>query len=157
MKRSLSSSILRLGFLLVLVGFFAPICCDISGYQLAQGILGNAHQAGNAFALGAIEDVYGYLLLGVFILALLGLVLSFLNRVPYSRLTAAMALAASCVLLIIVALRLKSFRDSGILKLALTIIPINVKPLIGAYAMAVGYLAGATGAVLSARSFFRRR
>jgi hypothetical protein len=148
MKTSLPLSILRVGFLLVLIGFFAPLCCDLSGYQLAQGILGNAHQAGNAVFLGSIEDVYGYLLLGVFILALLGLVLTFLGGVRSSLLMASVGLAVSCVLLIVVAFRLKSFRDSGAVKLALTIIPIKVKPLIGAYSMAVGYLAGLVGTVL---------
>jgi hypothetical protein len=146
-------SILRVGFLLVLIGFFAPICCDMSGYQLAQGILGNAHQAGKAIFLGSIEDFYGYLLFGVFILALLGLVLTFLGGVRDSPLIASVGLAVSCVLLIIVAVRLRTFRDTGVVNLALTIIPIKLKPLIGAYSMAVGYLAGLVGTVLR---FMRR-
>lgn len=153
MKTLLSRSILRLGFLLVLLGFFLPIACTMNGYQLAQGILGNMHQAGNAIVFGSIEDVYGYLLFGVFIFALLGLVFTFLSGARYSPLMASICLAVSFALLIVVAVRLKSFRDSGILKLALTIIPINVKPLIGAYSMAVGYLAGAVGTVLR---FLRR-
>jgi hypothetical protein len=153
MKTSLSLSILRLGFLLVLIGFFAPIACDTSGYQLAQGILGNTHQAGKAIVLGSIEDVYGYLLLGVFIIALMGLVLTFLSGVPHSPLLASAGLVVSCVLLIIVAVRLKSFRDSGIVKLALTVTQIKLKPLIGAYSMAAGYLAGLAGTVLR---FMRR-
>ena len=153
MKTLLSMSILRVGLLLVLIGFFAPICCNMDGYQLAEGILGHEHQAGIAVVFSSIEDIYGYVLLGVFILALLGLAFTFLTGVRYSPLIAFVCIAASCILLIVVALRLKAFRDSGVLKLALTIVPIKVKPLIGAYSMAVGYMAGLVAAVLR---FMRR-
>ena len=148
MKTPLSLSILRLGFLLVLIGFFAPIACDTSGYQLAQGILGNAHQAGNAVFLGSIEHIYGYLLLGVFIFALVGLVITFVSKAPHKALLESACLAVSLVFLMLVALRIKSFRDSGLLHLVLTIIPVKIKILVGGYSMAAGYLAGLAGIVL---------
>jgi uncharacterized membrane protein YoaK (UPF0700 family) len=153
MKISLSLSLLRLGFLLVLIGFFAPIGCTMSGYQLAQGILGNTQQAGNAIILGSIEDVYGYLLLGVFISAFLGLVFTFVSRAHDNPLLETIGLAVSFILLLIVALRLKSFRNSGVPQLILTIIPIKLKLMIGGYSMAAGYLAGAVGITLK---FLRR-
>jgi hypothetical protein len=153
MKISLSSSILRLGFLLVLIGFFAPIACDSSGYQLAEGILGNAHQAGKAVFLGSIEHIYGYLLFGVFIFALVGLVLSFVSKAPHKALLETACLVLSFVLLTAVVLRIKSFRDSGLLHFVLTIIPVKIKPMVGAYSMAAGYLAGLVGVVLK---FMRR-
>jgi len=152
-KASLSLSILRVGLLLVLIGFFAPIACDTSGYQLAQGILGNTHQAGNAIILGSIEDIYGYLLLGVFVFALLGLVLTFVSKAPQRALLETACLMLSFVLLIAVVLRIKSFRDSGLLHLVLTIIPVKIKPLVGAYSIAAGYLAGLAGTILR---FMRR-
>jgi len=148
MKNSLSLSILRVGLLLVLVGFFVPIGCNTNGYQIAQGILGSTQQAGNAIVLGSIEDLYGYLLLGVFISALLGLVITFLSKAHNNPLLETMGLALSFALLIIVVLRLESFRNSGVPHLILTIIPIKVKLLIGGYSMAIGYLAGLVGITL---------
>lgn len=145
MKISFSMGILRLGLLLVLVGFFVPVGCDSSGYQIAQGILGNTPQAGNAIVLGSIEDFYGYLLIGVFVFALLGLLCTFLGKMTNSFLIGSVGFAASFVMLIMVVLRIKSFRDSGVLHLILTIIPIKVKLLIGGYSMATGYLAGVIG------------
>lgn len=148
MKISLSLSILRVGLLLVLVGFFVPIGCNTNGYQIAQGILGSTQRAGNAIVLGSIEDLYGYLLLGVFISALLGLVITFLSKAHNNPLLETMGLALSFALLIIVVLRLESFRNSGVPHVILTIIPIKVKLLIGGYSMAIGYLAGVVGITL---------
>jgi hypothetical protein len=148
MKNSLSLSILRLGLLLVLVGFFIPIACDSNGYQIAQGILGNTKQAGKAIFLESIENLYGYLLFGVFVFALLGLLFTFLVKAKNNFLLGSAGFAVSLLMLIIVVLRIKSFRDSGLLHLALTIIPIKVKLLIGAYSMAAGYLAGVIGLLL---------
>lgn len=141
-------NILRLGLLLVLVGFFAPVACDSNGYHIAQGILGNTQQAGNARILGAIEDLYGYALFGVFVFAFLGLVFTFFYRVNKNFFFGFICLALSFILLTIVALKLKSVRDSPVLHLMLTIIPIRFKLLIGGYSMAAGYLAGVIGFVL---------
>lgn len=148
MKASLSLSVLRVGLLLVLIGFFAPIACDTSGYQLAEGILGNAHQAGKAVFLGSIEHIYGYLLFGVFISALLGLVATFVSKAHHHPLLEAALFVLSLVLFIVVMLRIKAFRDSGLLHLVLTIIPVKIKPMVGGYSMAAGYLAGVAGTIL---------
>jgi hypothetical protein len=148
MKNSLSLSILRMSLLLVLVGFFVPIGCDSSGYQIAQGMLGNTKQAGNAIFLESIENLYGYLLFGVFVFALLGLLLTFIGKAKNNFLLGSAGFALSLLMLIIVVLRIKSFRDSGLLHLVLTIIPIKVKLLIGGYSMAAGYLAGVIGLLL---------
>ena len=156
MKDSLSLSILRLSFLLVLVGFFVPIACNTNGYQLAQGMLGNTQQAANAVFLGSIEDLYGYLFFGVFAFALLGLVLTFLSKGKISFLLGSVCFGASFVLLIVVVLKIKSFRDSAVLHLILTISQIKVKLLIGGYSMAVGYLAGVAAIVSRFMSLPRR-
>ena len=148
MKNSLSLSILRLSLLLVLVGFFVPIGCDSNGYQIAQGIVGSTKQAGNAIFLESIENPYGYLLFGVFVFALLGLLFTFLGKAKNNFLLGSAGFAVSLIMLIIVVLRIKSFRDSGLLHLVLTIIPIKVKLLIGGYSMAIGYLAGVIGLAL---------
>jgi hypothetical protein len=148
MKISLSKSILRLGILLVLIGFFAPIGCDANGHQIAQGILGYEHQAGNARFLSSIENSYGYVLFGVFAFALLGLLLTFLGEANHGFLLGFVCLAVSLALLMIVLLRLKTFRYTGLLNFALTIFPFKMKLLIGGYSMVTGYLVGIIGFVL---------
>jgi hypothetical protein len=149
MNKSLSVNILRLSLLLVLVGFFLPIGCNSNGYQLAQGILGNTQQAGNAIVLGSIEDSYGYLLFGVFVFAFLGLLFTFLSKTNnISSIGGSIVLAVSFVLLTIVVLKLRSFLNSGVVHLVLTIIPMELKILIGGYSMVIGYLVGLVGFVL---------
>jgi hypothetical protein len=113
-------NILRLSFLLVLIGFFAPIGCSSNGYQIAQGILGNTKQAGNAAFLASIENLYGYVLFGVFVFALLGLLFTFLSKVNYNFILGFVCLAVSFLLLTIMALKYKTLRDSGVLRLILT-------------------------------------
>jgi hypothetical protein len=149
MNKSFSVNILRLSLLLVLVGFFLPIGCNSNGYQLAQGILGNTQQAGNAIVLGSIEDSYGYLLFGVFVFAFLGLLFTFLSKTDNnSSIGGSIVLAVSFVLLTIVVLKLRSFLNSGVVHLVLTIIPMELKILIGGYSMVIGYLVGLVGFVL---------
>lgn len=144
--KSLSINILRLGMLLVLIGFFAPLGCDTNGRQIAQGIMGYEHQAGNARFLSSIEDSYGYVLFGVFASALLGLIFTFLVKASHGYLLGSICFAVSLVLLMIVLLRLKTFLDSGLVNFVLKIFPI--KMLIGGYSIAAGYLVGVTGFVL---------
>ena len=150
MKRTMSMNVLRLSLLLVLIGLFAPICCDLNGYRIAQGILGNAKQAGNAIFLASIEDGYGYVLLGVFVFGFLGIAFTFLRKVDRGFTLGSLCLAASFVLLLLLALRIKSLGDSWFLQIVQKIIPAKVRLLIGGYSMGLGYLAGVTGFVLRA-------
>ncbi len=144
--KSLSVNILRLGILLVLIGFFAPLGCDTNGRQIAQGILGYEHQAGNARFLSSIENSYGYVLFGVFAFALSGLIFTFLFKANYNYLSGSICLAVSLALLTIVLLRLKTFLDSGLVNFALKIFPIKMQ--IGSYSIAAGYMVGAIGFAL---------
>jgi hypothetical protein len=148
MKHSISMSILRLGFLLVLTGFFLPVACDLSGYQIAQGILGHVQKAQNARLLEPVEDIFGYVLFGASAFAAIGLALTFLLG-GSSRYYAGMSsLAVSLVLLAVAALEFKSLRDTGISHVLVTAFQIRVKFLFGGYLMAAGYLAGTAGFVL---------
>jgi hypothetical protein len=147
-KNVLAMHTLRLGLLLVLVGFFAPIACNSNGYQIAQGILGHAQQAGNAKVLSSIEDFYGYALLGVYASALVGIVFTFFFRMKGNHLIAFICLAVSLALLVIVVLKLKALRDTAGIQLLLAIIPIKVKLWIGGYSMGIGYLTGGLGFAL---------
>ena len=150
MKHSLSLSILRLCFLLVLVGFFLPIACDLSGYQIARGILGHAQQAENAKLLRSVGDPYGYFLFGVFVFALLGLVLTFAFKAAavsgyYPGL---LCLVASFLLFTVIVLKFQSLRNTPFFHFLVATFHIRVKMLLGGYSMATGYLAGVIGFAL---------
>jgi hypothetical protein len=148
MKQSLSLNILRLCLLLVLIGFFLPVACDLSGYQIAQGILGHTQRARNAQLLESIEDPYGYFLFGVPSFALLGLVLTFAVRSVSGYHVGLLSLAASFLLLSVVALKFQSLRNTAFLHFLMTTFHIKVKILLGGYSMAAGYLAAMIGFIL---------
>jgi hypothetical protein len=147
-KLSLSANVLRLGLLLVVIGLFAPICCDLNGYRIAQGILGNAKRAGNAIFLSPMEDLYGYVLLGVFVLAILGIVFTFLSKMNLGYVLGSLCLAASLVLLLVLAFRIKSLRDSWFAQIILKKFSGKVRVQIGGYSMGLGYLVGVIGFAL---------
>ena len=146
MKYSLSINILRLSLLLVFIGIFSPIGCNSNGYQIAQGILGNKEQAGKVGFLAPVENVYGYILFGVFVFALAGLLFTFLSKVNDNFLIGFICLAVSFVLLIIIVLKFNSLQNSKFLHFVLTIFPVKI--LIGGYFMVIGYLVGVIGFVL---------
>jgi hypothetical protein len=148
MKRSLALNILRLCFLLVLLGFFLPVACDLSGYQVAQGILGHRQEALNARLLEPIGDSYGYLLFGVVVLAFLGLVLTFIFKAVSGYYFGLLCLAASFLLLAVVALKFQSLRNTAVLHFLVTTFHIKVKILLGGYFVGTGYLAGVIGFAL---------
>jgi len=148
MNKSLSMNILRLSFLLVLVGFFAPIGCNLNGYQVAQGILGNTRELGNATLLAPIEDFYGYVLFGVFLFAFMGLLFTFLAKIHNNFLLGLICLAVSFVFLIIVVLKFIAIREEALTHFLVTLFRIKMRILIGGYSMGFGYLAGVVGFVL---------
>ena len=88
------------------------------------------------------------MLLSVFVLAILGIVLTFLSKVDLGYILGSLCLAASLVLLLVVALRIKSLGDTWLAQIILEIFSGKVKVQIGGYSMALGYLVGVTGFVL---------
>ncbi len=142
-------NLLRLGLLLVLVGFFAPVGCELNGYQIAQGILGHTTRIGNATLLAPVPDFFGYLLFGVFILALAGLIITFLTRVQKSFLLGFLCLAVSFVMVVVVTLKFKAMREETVRHFLVTLFRIKVNIQIGGYSMGAGYLAGAVGFILN--------
>jgi hypothetical protein len=141
-------NLLRLGFLLVLVGLFAPIGCDLNGYQIAQGILGNTKQLGNATLIADVPDIFGYVLFGVFALALAGLILTFLTGIKKRLLLGFLSLAASLALLVVVALKLEAMHQEPLRHFLAALFGIKVHFMIGGFSMAVGYLAGVAAFIL---------
>jgi hypothetical protein len=146
MSNSLAMNILRLSLLLVLIGIFTPIGCNSNGYRLAQGILGNKEQAGDVKILASVENVYGYILLGVFAFALAGLLFTFLSKVKDNYVLGLICLAVSFVFMIITVLKFNALQNSKFTHFILTIFPVKI--LIGGYLMAIGYLVGVIGFVL---------
>jgi hypothetical protein len=148
LKQSLSLNILRLCLLLVIIGFFLPVACDLSGYQMAQGILGHAQKAQNAKLLESIEDSYGYFLFGVPTLAFLGLILTFAVKAVSGYHFGLLSLAVSFLFLGVVALKFQSLRNTPLLHFFIATFHLRVKILLGGYSMATGYLAGVIGYAL---------
>lgn len=101
-KRSLSFNLLRLIFIVILSGLFLPIGCSSTGHEIAQGILGNTFSVAegnsdffediaqgvlgkgqlrsNAMWFAPLDDVYAFILYGVFFAALLGLIITFVSN-----------------------------------------------------------------------------
>jgi hypothetical protein len=140
MKRSHSLNILRVSLLLVLLGFFLPVACDLNGRQIAQSILGEPHQAGNDRLLGAIRDSYGYFLFAVFGCAGIGLLLTFIPGIKSGYYSGLIFLAASFMLAAVVLLKFLAIKNGVFLGFLMTTFNIRVKVHIGGYSMAAGYL-----------------
>ncbi len=145
MKRSLSLNILRVSLLLVLLGFFLPVACDLNGRQIAQGILGEPQQAGNGWLLGAIENAYGYFMYAVFGCAAIGLLLTFIPGIKSVYFRSFLFLVASFLFFTVVLLKFLAIRNGIILGFLVTTFNIRVKVLIGGYFMAGGYLTALIG------------
>jgi hypothetical protein len=145
--KSISMNVFRFGVLLILVGFFAPISCSSNGHQIAQGIMGNGDQAGNVIFLSSIEDFYGYFMYGVLVFAIAGLILTLVDDANHGFLLRSLCLAMSLALLMAVFLRLRTFRNTGLLGFALETLHYKLELLIGGYLIIAGYLISAAGSV----------
>ncbi len=150
MKSSLALNILRISLFLVFIGLLLPISCNSTGYQMAQGILGNTEQAKDASFLSSIENIYGYLMFGVFLIPLLGLIITFLKNINNNYNLGLVCLIISFVLILIIGYRLKMHFNLKELKFYIIAggIPITVKLLIGWYSMIIGYVLGTVGFIL---------
>jgi len=147
-KRLSAVNILRVGLLLVILGFFLPVACHLNGHQVAQGILGQNQSHLNAGFLNSMGDAYGYLLFGVYGLALAGLVLTLAFRTTRGYRFGLACLLASLLLLVVLLLKFQSIRNTPVVHFFLTTFQIKFTVLIGGYSMGLGYLAGIVGFVL---------
>jgi len=147
-KKFSAVNILRLGLLLVILGFFLPVACHLNGHQVAQGILGHAQPAWNASLLGSMDNAYGFLLYCVYGFALMGLLLTLVVRTMRGYHFGLSCLAVSLVLLIVILLKLQSVRDTPVVDFFITVFQIKFTILIGGYSMGMGYLAGIVGFAL---------
>jgi hypothetical protein len=148
MSRSISLNILRVSLILVLLGFFLPVACDLNGRQIGQAILGESHQAVNARILGVIANFYGYFLFAAFGCAAAGLLLTFIPRIRFGYYGGLLFMAASFVFFVLVLLEFLAIREGAVLGFLITTFNLRVTVLIGGYSMAAGYLAAVISLVV---------
>ncbi|HUZ17352.1 MAG TPA: hypothetical protein VMV68_03120 [Spirochaetia bacterium] len=148
MKGPVSTNILRLGLVLFLVGFLLPIACNLNGYQIAQGILGHQQHAQNAVLLASVADSYGYLVIGSFAIAFLGLALTVLFRGALGCNLGSLCFAVSLLFLVLVALKFHAMQNTAAMRFLISTFSITVKMQAGGYSMATGYSAGVVGFAL---------
>ncbi|MCG8570229.1 MAG: hypothetical protein MJB14_08825 [Spirochaetes bacterium] len=77
---SISLNLLRLAFLMIICGLFLPVGCSATGAEITQGILGKAQFGDKLMFLAIIDDIYAYLFMGVFLVAIAGLTITFIKR-----------------------------------------------------------------------------
>lgn len=141
---SISMNILRIALLLIFLGLFLPLGCKSNGFQVAQGILGNADWAKGAIILNTINHFYAYLLFAVFIIAAIGLIITFMSNISNNFLFAFICLITSAVFMFIFLMKLKIYFNFNELSFYVdVIVPIKIKLLIGGYLMVIGYIGGA--------------
>lgn len=147
--KSISFNILRVAFILIICGIFMPVGCKSNGMEVAQGILGNADFGRAPMFLAGVEDIYGYILLAVFLLALVGLIVSFINR---NFLLGWSFSLASLALLVVVLIKFNIYFDfskfSFYIKVAMVRKKLDFE--MGTYAMMAGYFLAAVSFILRA-------
>ncbi len=93
-------------------------------------------------------DAYGYLLYGLYGLALAGLVLTVALRTMRGYYFGLVCLALSFLLLVVILLKFQSVRNTPAVHFFITTFQIKFPILIGGYSMGMGYLAGTVGFAL---------
>jgi hypothetical protein len=148
MKYSVSINILRLGLVLFLVGFLLPVACDLNAYQIAQGILGQQQHAQNAILLASVEDLYGYLTIAVFAIAVVGLVFTVIFRTALGYNLGSVCLVVILLFLVVVAIRFHAIQNTAAMRFLASAFNLTLRFQAGGYFMATGCLAGVVGFAL---------
>lgn len=148
---SISMNIMRIALFLILLGLILPLGCKANGFQVAQGILGNKDMGKGAIFLSPINDFYAFLLFAVFIMAAIGLVITFIRNMDNSFLGAFVCLIVSAVFMFIILLKLKIYFNFNEFSFYIKAggIPIKIELLIGGYFMIIGYIGGACAFILN--------
>jgi hypothetical protein len=106
---SISMNILRIALFLIFLGFILPLGCKANGFQISQGILGNNDMGKGAILLSPINDFYAFLFFAVFIIAAIGLVITFKKNINNSFIIAFICLILSSVFMFIILLKFKIY------------------------------------------------
>jgi hypothetical protein len=146
---SASINILRIALLMIFLGLFLPLGCKANGFQIAQGIMGNNGTGKGAILLEPIGDFYAYLLFAVFILAAIGIIITFIGNLNQNLLLAFSCLILSLVFMIIILMKLKIYFNFNELGFYVNLaIPIKIELLAGGYFMIIGYIGGISAFIL---------
>jgi hypothetical protein len=136
----ISVNILRICLVLIFIGLFLPVGCKSNGFQIAEGILGNSKIAKEAIFLAPVDDIYGYLLLGVFAFALVGFIASFFSNSFYASFV---FFTASLIFVIVILYHFKIYFNFNDLSFYIKIIfPLKLKLLLAGYGMVIGFVGG---------------
>ena len=145
---SISMNLLRISLLLVFLGLFMPLGCKASGFQIAQGFLGN-HDDGGVY-IKTVSNFYALLVFAVFIIAAIGLLITFISNINNNFLLAFGCLVISFVILFIVLVKLNVyFNFNNFSFYANKASPVKIELLIGGYIMIIGYIGGIIALVLN--------
>jgi hypothetical protein len=134
---SLTMNILRVSLLLIFFGLFMPIGCDSSGLGISMGILGKGDAA---MGFGVVQDVYAFVFLGVFVVAILGILYSFMKDDTFGTFLFA---AGSFILALIILVRFRIYFDFSNFAFYIKIFGntgLRVDFQIGGYLMIIGFL-----------------
>ncbi len=134
-----SLNLLKLSFALLIVGFTLPIGCKSNGFQIFTGILGKGAKKIN---FGLIEDIYGYMLLGVFILAVVGLILTFLPEIKFSLVLSYICLALGLLLIVTILYKFNFYFKFKDFSFHNKYWPAKIEFLPGFYIILAGYVVG---------------
>ena len=143
-------NILRIALFLIFLGLILPLGCKANGFQVAQGILGNNDMGKGAIFLSPINDFYAYLFFAVFIIAAIGLVITFIKNINNSFLIAFLCLILSSVFMFIILLKFKIYFNINEFSFYINVaVPIKIELLIGGYFMIIGYIGGICTVILN--------
>jgi len=148
---SISMNIMRIALFLIFLGLILPLGCKANGFQVAQGIMGNKDMGKGAIVLEHINDFYAFLLFAVFIIAAIGLVITFISNIDNSFLIAFICLIVSLVFMFIILQKFKIYFNFNEFSFYIKAagIPVKIELLIGGYFMIIGYIGGALAFILN--------
>ncbi len=141
---SISMNIMRIALFLIFLGLILPLGCKANGFQVAQGILGNKDMGKGAIFLESINDFYAYLFFAVFIIAAIGLIITFIRNINNSFLIAFVCLIVSSVFMFIILQKFKIYFNFNEFSFYVNAagFPVKIELLIGGYFMIIGYIGG---------------
>jgi hypothetical protein len=142
-RNSISLNILRAALFLISLGFILPLGCKSTGFEVAQGILGNYDLGKGEIILSSVNDFYAYLLYAVFIIAAVGLIITFVTSKNYNFSAAFICLIISLIFMFIILMKLKVYFNFNEFSFYVNFgIPQKIELLFGGYAMIIGYISG---------------
>lgn len=140
--KDLGKNLLRLGFLLIILGFFMPVGCKSTGFSLSMGVIGKAKFGTSAMIFSPIDDIYGYMMFGIVIIALVGLVITFISNIKENYMISLICMAVCCVLMCIIMFKFNFYFNFKDFAFHNKYWPGKIDFGIGVYLMILGFISG---------------